>query len=205
MRRTKADAAETREAILIAAEKMFLKHGVHQSSLIEIASQAGVTRGAIYFHFHDKLDIFRAIIGQARFPQEEIMLQAANLDHPNPLHVLEQSILAALELFVSDERQQIIFTIIHQQHGHGGEMTPILERIKEARDNVLSLFTKLLEVAERRGELSTQWTAKSAAPILMAIVGGLLGDWIRNEKSFDLVGDGSKAIRTLIQSMRKAD
>lgn len=203
MRRTKSDAAETREAILIAAEKMFLKRGVNQASLLEIASQAGVTRGAVYFHFHDKLDILRAIIGQARFPQEEIMLQAANLNHPNPLHVLEQSILTALELFVSDERQQIIFTIIQQQHDHGGDMAPILERIKEARDNVLSLFTGLLEVAERRSELSPQWTAKSAAAILMAIVGGLLSEWMRSEKSFDLVEDGSKAISTLVQAMRK--
>ncbi|MGU3401037.1 TetR family transcriptional regulator [Brucellaceae bacterium D45D] len=203
MRRTKSDAAETREAILISAEKMFLARGVNQSSLIEIAAQAGVTRGAIYFHFQDKLDIFRAIIGNARFPQEEIMLQAAKLNHPNPLHVLEQSILAALELFVTDERQQVIFTIINQRYEHVGDMAPIVERIKEARDNVLSLFTGLLDVAERRDELSTQWTARSASPILLALVSGLLSEWMRSEKGFDLVTDGSKAIRTFIKSLRK--
>ncbi len=98
MRRTKAEAAETREAILLAAEQVFLERGVNQSTLTEIACYAGVTRGAIYFHFEDKLDIFQSIIGRARFPQEEIMLQAARFDHPNPLHILEQSIVAALEL-----------------------------------------------------------------------------------------------------------
>ncbi|WP_343313525.1 TetR family transcriptional regulator [Brucella sp. BE17] len=205
MRRTKSDAAETREAILAAAEQLFLARGVNQSSLLEIAAQAGVTRGAVYFHFHDKLDIFRAIIGNARFPQEEIMLQAAKLNHPNPLHVLEQSILAALEMFVTDERQQVIFTIIHQRCAYVGDMAPIVERIREARDNALSLFAGLLDVAGRRDELSAQWTACSAAPILLAIVSGLLNEWMRSEKSFDLVGDGSKAIRTFIQSLRKTD
>ncbi|MBA8819931.1 TetR family transcriptional regulator [Ochrobactrum sp. P6BS-III] len=203
MRRTKAEAAETREAILIAAEQMFLERGVNQSSLMEIASHAGVTRGAIYFHFHDKLDIFQAIIGQARFPQEEIMLQAASVDHPNPLHVLEQSIVSALELFVTNERQQVIFTIINQRCEYVGEMAPVVERIKEARDNVLSLFTGLLDVAERRGELSAEWTASTAAPILLAIVSGLLNEWLRSEKNFDLVTGGSKAVRTHIQSLRR--
>ncbi|MDH7784609.1 AcrR family transcriptional regulator [Ochrobactrum sp. 19YEA23] len=205
MRRTKAEAAETREAILIAAEQMFLERGVNQSSLMEIASHAGVTRGAIYFHFHDKLDIFQAIIGQARFPQEEIMLQAASVDHPNPLHVLEQSIVSALELFVTNERQQVIFTIINQRCEYVGEMAPVVERIKEARDNVLSLFTGLLDVAERRGELSPEWTASTAAPILLAIVSGLLNEWLRSEKNFDLVTGGSKAVRTHIQSLRRTD
>ncbi|MBJ6132318.1 TetR family transcriptional regulator [Ochrobactrum sp. Q0168] len=205
MRRTKAEAAETREAILLAAEQMFLERGVNQSSLMEIASHAGVTRGAIYFHFHDKLDIFQAIIGQARFPQEEIMLQAARVDHPNPLNVLEQSILSALELFVTNERQQVIFTIINQRCEYVGEMAPVVERIKEARDNVLSLFTGLLDVAERRGELSPEWTASTAAPILLAIVSGLLNEWLRSEKNFDLVTGGSKAVRTHIQSLRRND
>lgn len=205
MRRTKAEAAETREAILIAAEQMFLERGVNQSSLMEIASHAGVTRGAIYFHFHDKLDIFQAIIGQARFPQEEIMLQAASVNHPNPLNVLEQSIVSALELFVTNERQQVILTIINQRCEYVGEMAPVVERIKEARDNVLSLFTGLLDVAERRGELSPEWTASTAAPILLAIVSGLLNEWLRSEKNFDLVAGGSRAVRTHIQSLRRND
>lgn len=109
MRRTKAEAAETRDAILTAAEHVFLERGLTQSTLMEIAGHAGVTRGAIYFHFHDKLDIFQALINRTRFPHEEIMLQAAACDHPNPLYVLEQSILTALELFITNERQQNLF------------------------------------------------------------------------------------------------
>ncbi len=98
MRRTKAEAAETREAILIAAEQVFLERGVSQSTLAQIACHAGVTRGAIYFHFHDKSEIIKTIIGSVRFPQEEIMLQAAACDHPNPMQILEQSIISALQL-----------------------------------------------------------------------------------------------------------
>ncbi|WP_407976160.1 TetR family transcriptional regulator [Brucella pseudogrignonensis] len=203
MRRTKAEAAETRDAILTAAEHVFLERGLTQSTLMEIAGHAGVTRGAIYFHFHDKLDIFQALINRTRFPHEEIMLQAAACDHPNPLYVLEQSILTALELFITNERQQNLFTIIHQRCEYVGEIAPLVEHLKEARANVLSLFTGLLEVAERRGELSSEWTSLSAAQILLAVLGGLLNEWLRSERGFDLVSDGGKTIKTMIKSMRR--
>ncbi len=51
------------------------------------------------------------------------MLQAARFDHPNPLHILEQSIVAALDLFATDERQQVVFTIINQRCEYVGEMS----------------------------------------------------------------------------------
>jgi TetR/AcrR family acrAB operon transcriptional repressor len=203
MRRTKAEAAETRDAILTAAEHVFLERGLTQSTLMEIAGHAGVTRGAIYFHFHDKLDIFQALINRTRFPHEEIMLQAAACDHPNPLYVLEQSILTALELFITNERQQNLCTIIHQRCEYVGEIAPLVEHLKEARANVLSLFTGLLEVAERRGELSSAWTSLSAAQILLAVLGGLLNEWLRSERGFDLVSDGGKTIKTMMKSMRR--
>lgn len=202
MRRTKAEAAETREAILVAAEQVFLERGVTQSTLMEIACHAGVTRGAIYFHFHDKRDIFQAIIKRARFPQEEILLQAASCDHPNPLDVLEEATSAALQMFATDERQQIVFTIITQRCEYVGEMAPVIERLKEVREDVLSLFRGLLEIAERRNGLSAEWTSGMAAQVLLATVSGLLNEWLRSEKQFDLVTCGSKAIRTLVRSFR---
>ena len=57
-RQTKAQAEQTREAILDAAEKVFYERGVARSTLEEVARVAGVTRGAIYWHFRDKLDLF---------------------------------------------------------------------------------------------------------------------------------------------------
>jgi hypothetical protein len=40
---------------------VFLERGVSRATLDEIARAAGVTRGAIYWHFRDKLEIFVAL------------------------------------------------------------------------------------------------------------------------------------------------
>jgi TetR/AcrR family transcriptional regulator, acrAB operon repressor len=58
MRRTKEDADKTREAILMAALNVFYKKGVSRATLADIGKEAGVTRGAVYWHFKDKIDLF---------------------------------------------------------------------------------------------------------------------------------------------------
>lgn len=59
-RRTAAEAAQTRAAIAEAARDAFTRGGFAAASTTEIATAAGVTRGAVYHHFNDKTDLFRA-------------------------------------------------------------------------------------------------------------------------------------------------
>ena len=60
VRRTKEDALETRKRILDAAVEVFNRLGVAQTSLNDVAKEAGVTRGAIYWHFTNKVAMFDA-------------------------------------------------------------------------------------------------------------------------------------------------
>ena len=61
VRRTKADAEATRLSLLDAAEQLFQARGVSRTSLNDIATAAGTTRGAIYWHFKDKADLLSLI------------------------------------------------------------------------------------------------------------------------------------------------
>lgn len=60
-RKTKQQALETRQHILDVALRLFSQQGVSATSLAEIANAAGVTRGAIYWHFKNKSDLFSEI------------------------------------------------------------------------------------------------------------------------------------------------
>ena len=66
-RRTKEEAQETRQAILDAAVRVFAQQGVANASLTDIAQEAGVTRGAIYWHFANKADLINTLweLGQS--------------------------------------------------------------------------------------------------------------------------------------------
>ena len=69
-RRTKEDVLATRTALLDAAERVFLQRGVSRTSLADIAQAAGVTRGALYWHFKDKAALFGAMMDRVALPLE---------------------------------------------------------------------------------------------------------------------------------------
>lgn len=62
MRRTAAEAAETRQAITRSALHLFASDGWEGCSLADVARGAGVTRGAVYHHFIGKRDLLEAVL-----------------------------------------------------------------------------------------------------------------------------------------------
>ena len=113
MRRTKEDAARTRELLLDAAETLFLKKGVSRTSLEEIARAAGMTRGAIYWHFRNKSDLFEAMHQRADLPMEEMLVQAGAEDRP--LEALRDLCVTAMTSIRENERRRRVFVIISQK------------------------------------------------------------------------------------------
>ncbi len=62
MRRTKEEAEQTRKTILEASLRVFSTKGYARSRLEDVAKEAGVTRGAIYWHFDNKADLFSSAV-----------------------------------------------------------------------------------------------------------------------------------------------
>lgn len=65
-------AQRTREVLLRAAAEVFDEHGFSGASINKVLERAGVTAGAVYFHFQSKEGLARAVIleqaGDLRFP-----------------------------------------------------------------------------------------------------------------------------------------
>jgi len=59
-----AHVADTRQALLTAAREVFAAEGFQATRTEEIVQRAGLTRGALYHHFRDKEDLFRAVYDQ---------------------------------------------------------------------------------------------------------------------------------------------
>jgi AcrR family transcriptional regulator len=61
-----AQGTETRDALLTAARALFGEPGYAATSTEEIVERAGVTKGALYHHFTDKEQLFRAVFEQVQ-------------------------------------------------------------------------------------------------------------------------------------------
>jgi len=203
MRRTKEEARATREAILDAAEATFLELGVSHSSLNAIAKRAGVTRGAIYFHFPDKREIYRAIVDRIIFPHEEIIREIEAGFLINPLDILEQAACRRLACFCQNPQQQRVVMILTQRCEYVGEFSEMMARLRQAVDRMIDLFTHLLRLADERGMLNPDWAPQEAARAIVAVFSGLIGEWLDSNQSFDLERLGSRVISAQITSFRK--
>ena len=97
-RKTKIDTEQTRTQIIAAARKVFAERGVSRTTFAQIAAEAGVTRGAIYWHFKNKPELFFAVMEQVSLPLIARMdenLSAADLADPLQHSIEYDSDLAA--------------------------------------------------------------------------------------------------------------
>ncbi|RYF62134.1 MAG: TetR/AcrR family transcriptional regulator [Comamonadaceae bacterium] len=63
--RTNRDRTEsTRAALMDAARDLFVRQGYGDTSTPQVVAAAGITRGALYHHFADKRDLFRAVVAR---------------------------------------------------------------------------------------------------------------------------------------------
>ena len=67
----------SRGEILDAALACFTAHGYHETSIDEIADRAGLSKGAIYWHFAGKRELFLALVDRAQEPVEALAQSVA--------------------------------------------------------------------------------------------------------------------------------
>lgn len=201
-RRTKAEAEETREKILDAAERLFFANGVTQTSLEKIAEEAAVTRGAIYWHFANKVDLFRALHERVRLPQEDMVEQAVADGHADPLGLIEQISLDVLKILAVDEQRQRVSAILLFRCEYVGEMAEALERQNAADAAMRANLLRAFSMAKDNGSLSAAWTPDTAGRVFESMIMGLWADWLRYGKRFDLLAVGSQCVIELFRSFR---
>ena len=201
VRRTKQDAQATRSLILDSAELVFERRGVSGASLHEIAKSAGLTRGAIYWHFKDKAALFDAMMGRAQLPLEASGLVGGLRSAGTSVSQLRDGLVAVLRHVVTDPQMQRVFSIASHKVEYAGETEALRERHLSLRSECLADMERTLQRAMRRGELTRRVSARAAAIGLHALVDGLLRNWMLDPGDFDLVKVGRQVVDAYLSSL----
>lgn len=201
-RKTKEEALETRNRILDAAEVVFQRDGVSRTSLADIASEAGVTRGAIYWHFENKASLFDAMIQRILGPFE-LRLQELQTDPSrNPLVFVRALVLSILHDLATNPRHFRVFEIAWHKCEYVGEMAKIRDLHMECGNRFLDTMEKALQQAVDRNYLPLTTTARQAAVGLMALLDGLVVNWTLDNQLFPLSAMAENIIDTYIAGLR---
>lgn len=191
---TKEEALATRHRLLDAAEHVFAEKGVSRTSLHDIAQAAGVSRGAIYWHFKNKADLFNAMMERATLPMEDALHQIGHDPALDPLHELQRAILDAMRKIASDERTRRVFEVATLKVEYVDELLAVKARHLQCYvDGVCQMERSLREAASRRaGPLRV--SPSMAAQGLHALVVGLIHTWLLAPEAFELVGVAEMAL-----------
>jgi TetR/AcrR family acrAB operon transcriptional repressor len=201
VRRTKAEAEATRHQILDAAERVFLARGVAQTRLQDVASAAGVTRGAIYWHFADKAALFNAMMERACLPCEAPDgCDAAGCG--DPLAHLAAKAMRPLQVLAENEQVQRAFRIAMHQTEYTEDLAAVQARYIEGITEFKQELAALLARAEATGSLRPGLALQTVALGLYALVDGLMHHWTLQPGGFDLVGSGEVAVRAYLDGLR---
>lgn len=202
VRRTKEEAAETRNQILDAAEQIFFEKGVSRTSLADIAHGAGVTRGAIYWHFANKGDLFTAMFDRSLLPLDELIEASQDVRETDPLNRLRDIFIWCMRNIALDEQRRRVFDILFLKCEFVEDMGPVRTRhqtnIREAREKI----ERGLANAVDKGQLPERLDTNHATTLLHALFSGVLYDSLMLPESINLERDAERIIDSFFDVLR---
>ena len=182
-RRTKEESLITRRAIIAAAREVFHAHGVSSTSLEQIATAAGVTRGAIYWHFADKAALFYAMRDEVQIPliDRSDLALAEGVSGLDPLQKIERFLQLVLEHVTGDEATQKTFQILTFKCEYVGEFARDLDRACVMHTDLRDKLALLSREARHLGILRARVTPLCAAIDTVIFMSGLIKIWVVDE------------------------
>jgi TetR/AcrR family acrAB operon transcriptional repressor len=202
-RSTKEEALETRTRILDAAENVFHARGVSHTSLADVAQAAGVTRGAIYWHFKNKDDLFDAMCRRVQLPMEAMMEATADERTNDPLGELRRTGIYVLHQAAKNPHSRKVFDILfHRCEFVDGD--PISIRQQTCFLQGMTNIERILSNAIAKEQLPQDLDTHLASISFQAALVGLLNNWLFAPASFDLATDAAKLIDASLNTLRTA-
>lgn len=160
-----------RERILVAAERIFAKHGFFAARVSEIAKEAGVADGTIYLYFKSKDDLLICLF-ETRMKQVNELLRAAIADLP-PIEQLRAFIRAYLQMIADHGAAAEVITI---------ELRQSTKFMKEYDNPEFADFLRLLggiiSDGQTRGDLDATIPGHIAARMIFGILDELSLAWV---------------------------
>jgi TetR/AcrR family acrAB operon transcriptional repressor len=201
-RRTKEEAAATRDNILDAAEQLFVEQGVSRTTLQHIATAAGVTRGAIYWHFDDKGALFTAMMDRATLPLEAELQMLDQSESADPLADLRDYVLAVLRRTVDDPGARRVFEIATLKVEFVDELHAVRLRRQQSLNNWMARAERRIRLAAEKGLIKPCAEPRTLALAMWTMIDGLIRSWMFDPQSFDLLHLGRCVIDPYIEGLR---
>ncbi|NDL65839.1 TetR family transcriptional regulator [Acerihabitans arboris] len=194
-RRTKAEAQETREQILDAAELCFRDVGVAHTTLAMVAARAGCTRGAIYWHFGEKYELLRKVVERAHILfYAELQTKTRNAE---PIAAVHKFLQRSLEDLQSDRHLRNVIEVVLFRGECPEEISNEFAMGKDGAEKLLLLLLCAFDAGKARGEIKTGIPMETLACLAFFVFTGALRTCIFMPANSWMVKEGLTALNLI--------
>ncbi len=171
-RRTKAEAEQTRKAILKAALSLFAEKGYERTTFEDIAKRIRLTKGAIYWHFKSKLDLFAALVVHMTATHGRQIARV--LPAPASLDELAAVFVERARLVAEKPDNRKYFHMLLSMDWPAAKFSPIKRRLRELGSGPVVLLERTLTALQQKGEIRPDVDVATATAVLGALWLGLM-------------------------------
>ena len=180
-RKTKENAELTRQHLIQAAREVFLTRGVSRTTMEHIAIQAGVTRGAIYWHFSNKIALFQAMREQVFLPLIDRMDDTLLVERSeDPLACIENFLCGTIQVLMDSIETRQIYEIMMIKCEYVDEFATVLQQILSNCSGIEEKLKLVYERAKTREQLHASHDPSQLATDTHLFFIGLLHMWVKD-------------------------
>ena len=191
MRRTKEEAERTKEALLDAALLVFSRDGYAASRLVDIAGEAGVTRGAIYHHFENKGDLYMALVKRAEREQRAVM-EAAIEEGGSIADVTRRIMVRSFETLALRPTFRRVMALSLFKVADSEELGDVMEKRRREAVTLIEGIAGIMAQGIAAGDFRDDLDPRTAARAFIAYQQGIIRLWLANPEAFAIEEEANK-------------
>lgn len=202
--RRKPDNAsqDSRQRILEAAARVFARKGFQRASLDEIAAEAALTKGAIYWHFRSKNDLFSSLLKQrfqhntAPMPEELVRVLAAT-----DVASRKRGIVAMLTGMIRRIREDADWPRLYLEFLSQSRAKDVAAPLRELAEHGRDIARGMVQQMQAGGLARSDLDADMLAAFWCALMDGYLLAWVMNPEGFEAENQMEQLVDMLWRGM----
>ena len=202
MKRTKEEAAITRATLLKTALSVFSAKGYAATTLDDVAKAAKVTRGAIYWHFKSKADLYNTLV-QEFSARGAVVVQQAVAQGGTLIDILRRIFVRVCTLIEEDKETRAVMELTLFKTGLNPELQIGRKKQIEAGNALLQGITEAMSQGIAQGVLRSDIDPADMARAFIAFENGAIQLWLLTPRSFSLKSSAESFADILVAGLQK--
>ena len=202
MKRTKEEAAVTRITLLKTALTLFSTKGYAATSIDDITKAAKMTRGALYYHFTNKADLYNTLIEEVSATGANIVQQAV-AEGGTFTEILKRVFIRQLVYIEENKEARAVMELALFKTETHLELQSGREKQIESGKLMIESIAQAMQVGVAGGELRNDISPREMARSFVAFQNGVIQLWLAAPKAFSLKGSAGTFADILITGLKK--